>query len=231
MIQTLIRLRIPALCALLAACGGGGDPAPGPLHYHFDEYHIARIAMEERQAVFQAQSDYQIARGEQVKADADLEDNRTKIQVAENERKQAELGQQSAKSKLNNAESSGDLNRINTAKAEQRAAEMKYRAADQKVVALKAKTSWLKKWKRYTEENTYAKEASFELAKAQLAKEKSIQPRGFKFGDYQTQAADRSRRAQRSKALADQEQQKFLAEKRKYEGMKKEAERAAGRGS
>ncbi len=228
MSHALRLLALGSTLTAITACGGGGESRPGPLSHHLDEMHIARIDMAERQAVFQAQNDYQVARGEQAKAIADADDNRTKISVAENERKQAELGEQSAKQKLANAEQSADLNRINNAKGELRIAEMKRRAAEQKVTALKAKRQWLKKWGLYTEENMYAQEAKYELAKARLAREKNIQPRGFRFGDYEAQAGDRSRRAQRSKAFADQEHQKFLSEKKRYEAMKAEAERAAG---
>ncbi|HTM19729.1 MAG TPA: hypothetical protein VL172_04455 [Kofleriaceae bacterium] len=227
-------IRLALLCsgaALWIGCGGGGEARPGPLRFHFDEYHIARVPVDERQAAFAAQNEYQIARGEQVKATADIDDNKDKLQVAENERKMAALGEQSAQSKLNSAEKSGDLNRINTAKAEQRAAEMKRRAAEQKITALKAKRDWLKKYELYAEWQMYAKEAQFELAKARVAKEKNIQPRGFRYADYDSQAGERSRQAQRSKAFADQEHQRFLSEKKKYDAMKQDAERAAGGGT
>jgi hypothetical protein len=221
-------LLVVSLAVAGAACGGGGDPGPTPLSHHFDDYHIARVPVGERQPVFQAQNDYHIAKGEFVTVQTKLDDNATRLDVAKNELKQAMLDEESAKSKLNNAEKTGDMNRVNTAKAELRAAEMQRRAADQKIAAVKAEKKWLKKQLRYAEENMYAQEARYELAKANVAKAKNIRPKGFELSVYVEQHKERSRRAQRSKALADQAKKKFEEEKRKYEAMKKEASRASG---
>lgn len=222
-------LWLALLVAAMAACGGSSGPKrPQPLSHHFDEYHIARVPIAERQDVFKAQNDYQIAKGEYMTAQTKLEDNATRTEVAKNELKQALLAEDSAKSKLKNAESTGDMNRVNTAKADQRAAEMARRAADQKLAAVKAEKKWLQKYILYAEEQMYAQEAKFELAKAQVAQQKNIRPKGFAMPPYKEQYDQRSREAQRSKALADQEKAKYLAEKKKYDAMKAEAQRAGG---
>ncbi len=219
---------VALLAAALAACGGSGPKRPQPLSHHFDEYHIARVPIAERQEVFKAQNDYQIAKGEYMTAQTKLEDNATRAEVAKNELKQALLAEDSAKSKQKNAESTGDMNRVNTAKADLRAAEMARRAADQKVAAVKAEKKWLEKYILYTEEQMYAQEAKFELSKAQVAQQKNIRPKGFAMPPYKEQFDARSREAQRTKALADQEKAKYQVEKKKYDTMKVEAQRAGG---
>lgn len=219
---------VVALPALLWGCGGGGDPAPGPLTYHFDDMYIARIPIEEKQEVFKTQNDYAVAKSERALAETNFNENATQMDVAKNERKQALLEEKSTQSKIKAAKDSGDMNRVNTAKSEARAAELSRRAADQKIEMLKAQRAHLKKQLRSSLENLYAKEARFELAKARVAKDKNIKPKGFNFKDFESQSQDRSRRAQRYMALSDKEKAKFNNEKKKWEKMKREAERAAG---
>lgn len=220
-----------AVLGMLVACGGGGDPGPQPLSHHFDDYLIARVDVAEKQAVFKAQNDYHIAKGEFVTTQTRLDDNATRKDVAENEIKQARLDEDSARSRMKNAETSGDMNRVNAVKAEIRAAEVARQAAEQKVKAVKAERKYLEKLLRYTEEQMYAEEAKYELAKAEVAVAKSIRPKNFQIGDYKNQYADRSRRAQRARALADQEKASFNQEKKKHDAMKQEAQRAGGGGS
>lgn len=223
-----LAVALALLATLALACGGGGDPGPQPLSHHFDDYHIARVPIESRQAVFKAQNDYHIAKGENVTAQTKLDDNATRRDVAKNELEQAILSEKSAQKKLDAAEKTGDMNQVNTRKAELRAAEMARRAADQKIVWVDAERKWLKTYLRYTEENMYAKEARYELAKAEVAKANNIRPKDFNMATYKQQADERSRRAQRSKAISDGEKKNFDAEQRKYAAMKKDAQRATG---
>lgn len=229
MLSTIRNLvSVLALPALLWGCGGGGDPAPGPLKYHFDDMYIARISIEEKQDVFKAQNDYAVAKSERALAETNFNENATQMDVAKNERKQALLEEKSAQSKVKAAKDSGDMNRVNTAKSELRAAELSRRAADQKIEMLKAQRAYLKKELRTSLEKLYAKEARFELAKARVAKDKNIKPKGFNYKEFETQSQDRSRRAQRYMALSGKDKSKFLKEKKKWEQMKREAEKAGG---
>jgi hypothetical protein len=220
-----------AVLGVLVACGGGGDPGPQPLSHHFEDYLIAPVNVGEKQAVFKAQNDYHIAKGEFVTTQTRLDDNATRRAVAENEIKQARLDEDSANSRMKNAEASGDMNRVNAVKSEIRAAEVRRQASEQKVRAVKAERKYLEKHLRYAEEQMYAEEAKFELAKAEVAVAKNIRPKNFQMADYKEQYADRSRRAQRARALADQEKATFLQEKKKLDAMKQDAQRAAGGGS
>lgn len=220
--------RTSLICLLLAACGGGGDPGPGPLKHHFDDMHIAAIPLGDKNQVIQAQNDYSVAKMERAKAESDFAETNTQLVVAKNEREQSLLAEKSAASKKKAAEESADLTRINAATAEMRAAELSRKAADNKVTWVKAHREYLKKQLRYTEENMYAAEAKYELSKARLAQTKNIRPKGFAIADYERQYKNRSERAQRAKAVAQREKQKSDTKKKAWQQMNSAAQRAAG---
>ena len=121
------------------------------------------------------------------------------------------------------------MTRVNTVKGEMRGAELGRRAADQKIEALKAKRNYLKLQLRYTLENMYAMEARFELAKARVAKSKNIQPKNFKVSYYEKQSTERSRSAQKARSLTAKEKGNYEREKKKWQSMKKDADRASGK--
>jgi hypothetical protein len=223
MLRAFRALPVGLIAVLATACGGGGDPGPGPLSHHLDDMHLAKVPIPEQQEVIQARNDWSVSKMERAKAEADYNDSSTKLTIAKNERKQALLDEKSAQAKLDNAEKSADMNRINSAKRERRAAEMARKAADYKVDTWVAWRRYLKKHLRYAEENVYAAEAKYELAKATLAKEKNIRPRGFDFKAFQKQSAERSRRAQKAKKIADDYKSRAGAEKQKWKNLEKEA--------
>jgi hypothetical protein len=192
--------------------------------------HIAAVPLGEKNQVIQAQNDYSVAKMEKAKADSDFSEAATKLTVAKNEREQALLSEKSARSKKKAADDSNDLTRINAAAGEMRSAELERKAADEKVSWIKANRKYLKKKLRYAEENMYAKEAKYEMAKAKLAKNKNIRPKGFNLGSYDKQYKNRSERAQRAKAVAQKEKQKSDTKKKKWQQLKSAAARAAGGG-
>ncbi len=218
-----------SLLTLLWACGGGGNPGPKPLSHHFDDMYIARVPMEEKQSIIDAQNEYSKAKMEHAEAEASANDVGTKMEIAKNERQQALLDEKSAKAKEKAANDSGDMTRVNNVKGELRGAELGRRASDQKIEALKAKRGYLKLWLRYTLANLYAMEAKFELAKARVAKNKNIRPKNFKVSYYEKQSTERSRAAQKAKSLAGRDKANYENEKKKWQSMKKDADRSAGK--
>jgi hypothetical protein len=216
-----------ALCLTMAiaACGGADDPPPTPLASHFDDMYIAQVSLDQKQGVIQAQNEYSVAKMEKAKAEADWNSSTTELEVANNERQAKLLDEKSAASRKKAADDSGDQNRVNTAVRELRAAELGRRAADQKVEWINAQRNWLKRHLRYTEENTYAQEARYELAKARVAKENNIKPKGFDPGVYERQAEDRSRRAQQARAKAEREKGSAEQKRQQWEAQKKEADK------
>jgi hypothetical protein len=225
----MIRSVLAALVvSLTIGCGGGGIPAPKPLKLHYDEVYIAQFSLEEKSEILKAQNEYHRARAEQMKAEAELSEIATKIKVAQNERKQSALAEQSAKTELKSAEQSGDMNRVNAEMRNVRAAELERKAADDKIAALKARHKYLKLYVHYATEETYHREARFELAKATLGNKKNIAPKGFKYSNYKKQVDDRSRLAQKSKHRAKQEEQKSKEKHKIWQARVKEAQKAKG---
>jgi hypothetical protein len=195
--------------AVLFACGGGGPSRPGPLSALIDEVHIARVPPDQRPAVSQSQNDYQLARSEQLSADTELKETDTAVKLAQGEVDQAAIAEKNAKLKQKDADSSADLNRKNTAAGEVRTAQLGRRAADAKLSYVKAKRAYVWRWFLFTEHDTYAKQAKWELEKAKIAKSNSIQPAGFSYDKFESQYKSRSEAAQRARSAAEKEKGKM----------------------
>ena len=215
----------------MAACGGAQDKPPGPLAHHFDESFIAQISVDDQKAVIQAQSEYDLAKREQAKAIADEREAKTMLDVAKNEQAAAKLDEKSANTRMQAANTSADQTRINEATKEQRGAELSRRAADERVKYLEQYQKWLHLAVRYTQENTYWKEAQLELAEAQLAKAHNIQPKGFKFEDYENQEADRRSRTNSSKEKSDRAKTDAMTERTSWLAIQAEADKTLGKKS
>src|SRR5205085_460790 len=135
------------LAAVLAGCGGAEEESPPkPLSYHLDDMHIAGVPLNEKQAVIQAKQDYDVAQYEHSKAESDYNDVGTKIEIATNEAKQAELAEKSARTEKSAADKGADMTRQNNANRDLHNAQLGHEAASAKLDFLRAKRSWLKKW-------------------------------------------------------------------------------------
>lgn len=226
--MTRFHLIVPLALVALMACGGGSAAGPKPLMYHYDEVYIAQVSMDKKAGVLEAQNEYQRARAEQMKADSDLSETKTKLSVAKNERKQAVLSEESASQEKQAADSSGDMTRINQAARNMRVAELTRRAADDKVTYIKASRAYLKKLLRYRQEETYHREARYEHAKAKLGQENNIAPKGVRYENYPGQTEQRSRSAQKARQKYAADKQKADDAKKAWQARIKEAKAAAG---
>ena len=214
-----------------AACGGASDGPPPPLGKHFQDSYIAALPMDQQQDVIKAQSDYNVAQREKAKAEADLRESQLTLDVAKNEAKAAKLDEESAKSNLKAAEASADTNRINDATKARRGAELARNAADERVRYYTAYRDWLKRHMRYTEENTYWREAQYELAKAKLAQKNNIAPAGFKYDDYEKQERDRAKRAEGAKRKAEETKNDATSARNRWVVIQNEADKTLGKQS
>jgi len=220
-----------ALALTLAACGGSSDGPPPPLGKHFQDSYIAGLPVDQQSEVIKTQSDYNVAQREKAKAEADLREQALQLDVAKNEARAAKLDLDSASARMKGAEQSADKNRINDATREQRGAELAKNAADERVKYYTAYGAWLKKLMRYTEENTYWREAQYELAKARLAQKNNIAPAGFNYQDYVTQEEQRSRRVTAAKGKADDAKSDATTARQKWLAIQGEADKTLGKKS
>jgi len=228
--NTLASLIVVLSVAGLAACGSSDGP-PQPLKRHFEDSYIAGISVDEQGDVVTAQSAYNVAQREQAKAEADLRESKTQLDIAKNEARAARLDMDSAASRLKAAEQSADRNRINDATRDKRGAELARSAADERVKYYQAYQEWLKKLLRYTQENTYWKESQYELAKARLAQKHNIAPAGFNFDNYTQQEHHRAERVQGAKSKAETHKEKAMNARQRWLALQTESDKLLGKKS
>ena len=216
---------------VLAACGGSSDTPPGPLPHHFDDMYIAAIPLDQKQSVVQTQNDWSISKMEQAKAEADFNETTTQLQIARNDRSQAQLQVNSAMSQKKSAEASADLNRMNNAQKDLHTAEDMQKAADERVKYLDAYRKYMQQYVRYTQENTYWHEAQYEAAKAKLAQGNNIAPKNVNYSDYPAQLEQRQKRTQAAKEKAEKGKQHVVEVREGWMKIQHQADVESGRTS
>jgi hypothetical protein len=199
---TLLALAV-ALTTTSAGCGGGGGGSSGPLSRRFDDMYVASVAMDQKAEMLAAQNDWSRARMEADQSDSDLREAGTFIQVAKNDEKGAKLKEDSAKAEKKQAETSGDTNKINEAMRSQRAAEKARQAAQARVKYLEAYREFLQAQLKARQEHALWREAQYELAKAKVARNNNISPKGFVYEDYVKQEQNKSSKASSARGKVD----------------------------
>jgi hypothetical protein len=221
-----------ALLFGVIACGGGSSEGPpGPLSKHLDDKYIAAIPLDQMKAVLEAQQQWNISSREVAKAEADLDESATQLQVAKNERSSAHNTVESAVSQKKSAESSADTNRINNAQRDLAAAEDLENAAKARVKYIEVYRGYLNSYLRYTQENNYYLEAQYEAAKAQVAKQNNIAPRGVALEAFPKQIDERAKRVQRAKQRAENEKVKAVNTRNEWISRQSSADKQAGKQS
>jgi hypothetical protein len=221
-----------SLALAAAACGGSGDPGPQPLSQHFQDSYIAQVSVDEQGEMLEAQSKFNLAQREQMKADADhREAKKTLVDVADNEVKAAKLDESSAKLRADAAKSSADQNRIAQTATELQAAQLARGAAEARLAYYRAYHDWLKALVRYTAENTYWRESQWELAKARLAQKHNIAPSGFNYDNYVSQEATRNKRVETWRSRADDAKAKAGNQRGRWQALQGEADKVLGKKS
>lgn len=213
----------------LGACGGSSDSPPGPLAQHFDDMYIARIAPAERPDVGRTQNDWSLARAENAKAQADLDDLTTQITIVGNDQKAAKLQVESAVTAKKSADASADTNRINQATKDLHTAEDMAKAADARVKYFEAVRGYQKRVLRYTLEVMYWREAQYELAKAQTGQKNSIAPKGVSYDTFPKQEQERNKRSTSAKEALDSEKGRAMSARDNWLKAQETADRESGR--
>src|SRR5215813_4492402 len=216
-----------ALGAALGACGGGDSP-PGPLAKHFDDMYIAAVPPAQKPGVVQTQQDWSVARMENAKAEADLNESATQLSIAQNDQKRAGLTVDSAKAAKTAADTSADTNRINQTTKDLHTAEDLAKAADERVKYIVAYRAYLTIVLRHAQENMYWREAQYEVAKAQVGQGNHIAPKGVEYDAFPKQESERSKRASSAKQRLDAEKSKVMSARDNWMRAQETADREDG---
>jgi hypothetical protein len=215
----------------IAGCGGPSDSPPTPLQRKFDEMYIAKFTLEQKANIVKTRNDWEIARMENANAEAQLNEVTTLLGNVKNEQKAAKLLADNAIANKKSAEASADTNRINAAQQELHNAELQLRAAEARVKYFEAYRDYVKRLQRHTAETMYWREAQFELAKAQLAQQNNVAPKGVQFEWYPKQESERSKRANTAREKADSEKQRAQSARDNWLKLQQSADQASGKPS
>jgi hypothetical protein len=191
--------------------------------------YIARIAPAERPDVGRTQNDWSLARAENAKAQADLDDLTTQITIVGNDQKAAKLQVESAVTAKKSADASADTNRINQATKDLHTAEDMAKAADARVKYFEAVRGYQKRVLRYTLEVMYWREAQYELAKAQTGQKNSIAPKGVSYDTFPKQEQERNKRSTSAKEALDSEKGRAMSARDNWLKAQETADRESGR--
>src|SRR5439155_1679822 len=99
--------------SLAIGCGGSSEGPPKPLERHFDEMYIAAIPVDQQKASFDAQHEWTVARAEDAKANADLNEANMQLGIARNDAKPSHPAAENAISAKKTAAQPKDRNREN----------------------------------------------------------------------------------------------------------------------
>ncbi len=227
-------MRLPSKIFVIAAlalggCGGSSDSPPTPLTMRFDDMYIAAIPLDQKQSVVQTQNDWSVAKMENAKTDADLNESNTQLSIVHNDQAVAKLSVDSAASNKKSADASADTNRISQTTKDLHTAQDLAKAADQRVVYFEAYREYLRRLQRHAQENMYWREAQYELAKAQLGQKNNIAPKGLSYDEFVKQEKDRGKREASSKQRVESEKQHALSARDNWRQAQETADRESGR--
>lgn len=191
--------------------------------------HIARIPLDQQGTVVQAQNQWAISKMEAANAEANVQEADSQLHQARNDHKAARLAIDSAIAAKKSAEQSADMNRVNNAQKDLRAAEDSEKAAKSRVAYFEAYRNYLKRYHRYAQENMYWREAQYEAAKAQIAKSNNIAPKGIVLDDFPKQAEARGKRTQSAKEKAESLKANAIKARQSWLTAQTTADKATGR--
>jgi hypothetical protein len=215
----------------LAACGGSQDAPPTPLAMHFDDMYIAQVPLDQKQSMVQTQQDWSIAKMENARTEADLNDATTQISIASNDQKRAQLEVESRVSAKKAADASADTARINDATKDLHYAEDALKAANERIKYLEAYRDYLRVQQRNSQEAMYWRESQFELAKARLGEKSGKAPKGVSYDAFPKQEEERRKRAESSKSRLDAAKGRAMTARDSWKKAQDASDRSSGRPS
>ena len=208
------------LLAVFVLVGAAATGCSSGLKYKVDDAALDSVGSGEKQGVFNAKNDIEIARSEIRNADSKLEALDRDRDVAKNEKKQAELEIDKAATEEESAVAARDENRHNAAKHGKEVAAFGVKVADSKLEWLDQKEDALKADRKAAEAHQKAAEAKTELEKAKLAQQKNIKPDSdFSVGDFEGQYKDKNSDWESAKKDAASEGKKAAEREQKWKDL------------
>jgi hypothetical protein len=199
--------------AVLAGCAGG-------LKYKVDDGALDAVPSGDRQTVFVAQNEVEVARSEQRNAAKLLEAFDLERDVARKEKTQAELAAEKASAEQEAAVRSRSENNANAARHNKEVADLGVKAAELKLDWLSGKLDWLKAVRTAAEAHQAAAEAKVELEKAKVAQEKGIKAGDdFAVSNYEGQWKDRNEDWESAKKAAASEENRAKEREKKWQDL------------
>jgi chromosome segregation ATPase len=210
------------MAADLAGCGGG-------LKYKVDDAALDSVPTGERQSVFSAQNEIEVAKSERRQADSQLEALERDQDVAKAEKKQAELEIEKANTEDESAVASHDENRHNAALHGKQVAAMGVKVVEAKLDWLDQKQDWLKAMRDAADAHQKAAEAKVELEKARVAKQKGIKPGpDFSVDDYESQWKSKDGDWQSAKKDSESQEKRTKEREQKWKDLADEQGKLRG---
>ena len=206
-----------------AGCGGG-------LKYTVDDSSLDAVPAGERQDVFAAQNDVEIARSEQRTAKSQLEAAGARsFDVAKNEKNQADLEVEKAPTEQEGANASHDENRANASRHGKEVADLGVKAAQAKLDWLDEKEDWLKAASQRRRRASGCGAGQGGARKSQARQAKGIKPSGdFSVDNYQDQWKDKNDDWQSAKKKADSEEKDTKEREEKWKSVSAEQGKMKG---
>jgi hypothetical protein len=185
----------------------GGVVCGGGLSYKVDDAAMDNVPSQERQGVFDARRDVEIAQGEQRTALSQLDAIDRDRDIADKERQQAQLEVEKANAEAEAAVQAKDGNRHEAAMHGKDVADLGLKMAEAKLDWIVQKKTWYKANRSAADTHLAAAEAKVELEKARVAKNKGIKTTDdVDVGKFESQWKDRNSDWQSAKKDADSEQ-------------------------
>lgn len=191
--------------------------------------YIARIPLDQKGNVVETQNQWSIAKMENANAEANEQEADGQVRQAKNDHSAAKLAVDSAITAKKSAEQSADMNRMNNAQKDLKAAEDSEKAAALRVKYFEAYRDYLKRYHRYTLENMYWREAQYQNAMATLAKQNNIAPKGVSYDDFSKQLDARGKRVTGAKEKAEQLKSKAVSARQSWLAQQQAADKLTGR--
>ena len=207
----------------------GGVVCGGGLSYKVDEAALDNVPSGDRQAVFDARRDVEIAQGDRRTADSQLDSLERDREIADKEKQQAQLEIEKTASDVEAAVQSHDENRHSAARHAKDVADLGMKAAEAKLDWLAEKKTWLKATRTAAEAHIAAAEAKVELEKAKVAKQKGIKPSDdFDVSKFESQWKDKSSDWESAKKDAESEQKSTKKMEDKWQDLVKQHDKSKG---